>query len=267
MALSFKNVAEKTLKGPGILLSKITDLLFGYEREQKEGEFQGTYTKWDRRPHTYSKYVENTNGVEVRIPVKQRPGLLGLIANGVQWLGSAISSFMYNNRMGAGIWFWSSLFVAGAAALTLFLWPAALAAVAGVSVFGVSIGAIAGASVLAQIGLSAAVIATAVTAANIIAGVVKGIVNSIKGCIRSVGNLPEPHVASSTAATVVPGSHRTINQELGGPVGEGVPFAVSRQQHSPASYTALYAGEGKTNSANVSPPTSPEVVSTPTMDQ
>ncbi|MBN9229617.1 MAG: hypothetical protein J0I93_02095, partial [Legionella sp.] len=131
MALSFKNVAEKTLKGPGILLSKITDLLFGYERKKKpRDEFHGSYTKWNKIPDEYVDY-ETVGNARVRVQVKQRPGLLGLIANGVQWLGSAISSFMYNNRMGAGIWFWSSLFVAGAAALTLFLWPAALAAVAG----------------------------------------------------------------------------------------------------------------------------------------
>ncbi|KTD69612.1 MULTISPECIES: hypothetical protein [Legionella] len=91
-------------------------------------------------------------------------GLVGLLADGAKYLARSATDFLANHKKAIAIAAWASLAVAGAAALTLFLWPAALAAVATFSIGGLSIAAIAGASTLAQIGLAAGLAAAATSA-------------------------------------------------------------------------------------------------------
>lgn len=91
-------------------------------------------------------------------------GLLGLILDGVKYLGKSVTNFLQDHKKAIAAAFWGSLLVAGAAVLTVAFWPAALAAVTGFSVYGVSIASLVGTGFAAQLaGVAAA--ATVLTSA------------------------------------------------------------------------------------------------------
>ncbi|MCW8470293.1 hypothetical protein OQJ19_06440 [Fluoribacter gormanii] len=115
-----------------------------------------------------------------------KPGLLGLAVDGIKFVGRSISDFLYEHRKAIATAAWLSLAAAGAVALTLFLWPAALTAVASFSIYGLSIAGIAGANALAQIGLASLLTFTAVSAVTYVGA---GIGNFVKWCASCCKNL------------------------------------------------------------------------------
>lgn len=117
------------------------------------------------------------------------PGILGLtvliatgILNGIKALGRGITGLVANHQRAIATAFWMSLLAAGAAALTLALWPAALAAVANFTIAGLSIASVFGANAAVQIGAAAGISALlASTVTYTIAGIAN-FVNFLKNC-------------------------------------------------------------------------------------
>ncbi|KTD72278.1 hypothetical protein [Legionella tucsonensis] len=114
------------------------------------------------------------------------PGLVGYLAEGIKFVSRSTADFLSNHKKAIATAFWLSLLAAGAVALTLFLWPAALTAVATFSVAGLSIAAIAGASTIAQIGLAAALTAAAVSVATYVTAAAGNLVNWIAECCKGL---------------------------------------------------------------------------------
>lgn len=117
------------------------------------------------------------------------PGLLGFviavaagILSGVRAIGRGITGLIDNHQRAIATAFWMSLLAAGAAALTLALWPAALAAVANFTIAGFSIASVFGASAAVQIGAAAGIsVLLASTVTYTIASIVN-FVNFLKNC-------------------------------------------------------------------------------------
>lgn len=163
--MAFKDIAKSAFELPATILSGATSLLFGSYQKNKEGEI---------------KYTRDENNQRVALT---NPGLFGYIAMGITYGFRAVGNFVSNHKTAIATAFWASLVVAGAAALTLALWPAALAAVAGFSVFGLSIAAVVGTGVVAQVGVAAA-LAAAATSVAVYAGA--AVVNGINAVIGFV---------------------------------------------------------------------------------
>ena len=129
MSSKFTDFAKAAFLAPATLLSGITDLVFGsYQRN----------TKGDIKSDLDNRNLTNT-------------GLLGNVLNGIKFAGRAVSNFISNHKQAIAVAFWTSLVLAGAAALTVFLWPAALAAVTTFSIAGVSIASVVGTGLAAQV--------------------------------------------------------------------------------------------------------------------
>ncbi len=146
MAITFKKVATVAAELPARALNGLSRLFFGYTTADKE-EKNGVFTF-----------------------------MLDAIKFGMRALSNAISRHI----TAISIAFWSSLILASAVALTLFLWPAALAAVASFSIAGVSIAGLVGSGVAAQVGLSAGLTFLATSTATYIGA---AIVNGIKALV------------------------------------------------------------------------------------
>ncbi|EHL29239.1 hypothetical protein [Legionella drancourtii] len=87
-----------------------------------------------------------------------------------------------------------SLAASAAVGLTLFLWPAALAAVAGFSVYGLSIAGIVGANTLLQIGVTAGLAFAATSVAtSFAAAFLKTASWIIDACFKSKSGPRDPH--------------------------------------------------------------------------
>ncbi|HHF7367512.1 TPA: hypothetical protein ACPSKY_002646 [Legionella bozemanae] len=114
------------------------------------------------------------------------PGLVGYIADGIKIVSRSTADFLSNHKKAIATAAWLSLLAAGVVALTLFLWPAALTAVATFSIAGLSIAAIAGASTIAQIGLAAALTAAAVSVATYVAAAAGNAINWLAECCKGL---------------------------------------------------------------------------------
>lgn len=117
------------------------------------------------------------------------PGLLGLavivatgILNGVKAIGRGISGLIANHQRAIATAFWMSLLAAGAAALTLALWPAALAAVANFTIAGFSIASVFGANAAVQIGAAAGISALLASTVTYTIASIVNFVNFLKNC-------------------------------------------------------------------------------------
>ncbi len=143
---------------PARAFSGLTNLLLGSYKRDEEGNIKKASTA-----------ESNIN-----------PGILGYLLNSVMYVTRAVSNFIYNYQTTIAAAFWASLVLAGAAALTVFLWPAALTAVATFSIYGLSIAGIVGAEAAAQIGAIAALTFVATSAAT---WAVSGVVNTINWLI------------------------------------------------------------------------------------
>lgn len=109
-------------------------------------------------------------------------GILGRLLNGVNDVLKGISNFIYNHQKAIASAFWASFALAGAAALTVFLWPAALTAVATFTIAGYSIANVFGAGLAAQVGGVAAVTAAATSAAVYTVATIANAINWCRGC-------------------------------------------------------------------------------------
>ncbi len=161
--MALKDIASKVFHFPAALLSGLSGFLFGSYQKFENGD-----------------YITDKNGKALT-----NPGLFGYLAMGFTATFRAVSNFVSNHETAIATAFWASLVVAGAAALTLALWPAALAAVAGFSVFGLSIAALVGTGVVAQVGVAAA-LAAAATSVAVYAGA--AVVNSFIAVKNWIGN-------------------------------------------------------------------------------
>ena len=124
---------------PARALSGISDILFGSYQRDEEGK------------------IKQDNSA--------KPGLLGLILDSVKYIGRNVSNFLTNHQQAIASAFWISATLAGAAALTVFLSPAALTFITTLEIAGYSIASVVGAEMLAQIGAVAALTAVASSAA------------------------------------------------------------------------------------------------------
>lgn len=155
---------------PARAFSGLTNLFLGSYKRDEEGNIKKASTA-----------ESNTN-----------PGILGYILNAVMYVARAASNFIYNHQTAISAAFWASSILAGAAALTVFLWPAALTAIVTFPVFGLTIAGVVGAEVAAQIGAIAALTFAATSVATYaIAGVVNTINWLISCCKPSAPTNPE----------------------------------------------------------------------------
>ena len=110
--------------------------------------------------------------------------VVGLVGDGIKALTRAAADFLSAHKKAIAVAAWASLAVAGAVALTLFLWPAALTAVAAFSVYGISIASIVGANALAQIGLASAVSFVAASTVAYLGAAVGNFAKWVSGCCK-----------------------------------------------------------------------------------
>ena len=155
--MTFKEFAKAAFLFPATVFGGITSLLLG---------------SYKRRPNGEITTDAECNALSNR-------GLLGSILDGIKYVGRGISNFLYNHRQAIAVAFWASLVLAGAAALTVFLWPAALTAVTTFTIAGLSIAGVVGANVVAQIGAVAALTAAATSVAVYTAAAVANTISAI----------------------------------------------------------------------------------------
>jgi hypothetical protein len=153
--LTLKKIGSAIGYLPATIFSGMADLLFGYTEKHPNGKV--VYDTTTKRP------VEHD-------------GILGLLMDGIKAIGRGISGFIADHKKAIAIAFWSSLLIGGAVGLTLFLWPAALAAVAGFTVYGLSIAGIVGTNALLQIGFAAGL---AYAATSLFTYLTAGVINTI----------------------------------------------------------------------------------------
>jgi hypothetical protein len=116
-------------------------------------------------------------------------GLLGLILDGFKLLleigkaiGRVTTDFIREHQDAIATAFWVSLLVAGAAALTVAFWPAALAAVTGFTVAGYSIASLVGTGFAAQVAATAGVGAVLASAAVYAVAAVVNFFTALRDC-------------------------------------------------------------------------------------
>jgi hypothetical protein len=161
--MTFKEFMYGAFVLPSKVLSGISDLLLGSYQRDNEGKIKTNY-----------KEEELTNR-----------GLFGMLLDVVKYIGINISNFLTNHQQAIASAFWFSALFAGAAALTVFLWPAALTAVATFTIAGYSIASVVGANVIAQIGAVAVLTAIATSATvYVIAGFIHTI-NFFRECVAN----------------------------------------------------------------------------------
>lgn len=151
-------------------------------------------------------------------------GIAGLILDGckavldfVKAIGTTITGFFMNNEKTIARAFWASLLVAGAAALTVGLWPAALAAVASFSVAGYSIASLVGTGFAAQVAATAAVAATLTSASVYTLAAVSSFVGFITSCFtkKATHAANEADILNDEELFNIPGSSTSL-ANLGG---------------------------------------------------
>jgi hypothetical protein len=123
---------------------------------------------------------------------KPSNGLFGLLMEGVKalvdglkYLGRSITGFVKDHKQAIASAFWLSLIVAGAAALTVSFWPAALAAVTGFSIAGISIASLVGTGFVAQVVATAGIAALLTSAAVYAVATISNICSAIHSFFTS----------------------------------------------------------------------------------
>lgn len=153
---------------------------------------------------------------------KANPGLFGLILGGLSYMARGVGNFVSNHRTAIATAFWTSLAIGGAAALTVGLWPAALAAVVGFSVYGTTIASLVGTGFAAQVG-AVGVVAAIATSLNVyVAATVVNAFNAVRGWFAGRKAAPsaaqaDVYVPETTTDAPVNTSASAMSQ-LGGPV-------------------------------------------------
>lgn len=120
-------------------------------------------------------------------------GLLGWLLKGIAAIGRSISDFVATHKNVIVAAFWVSAAVAGAVALTLYLWPAALTTVAAYELYGYSIAGIIGADPLLQIGLAAVLSFITASIVTYVSAAAINIVTAIKNaCYPAAEEIATP---------------------------------------------------------------------------
>jgi hypothetical protein len=132
------------------------------------------------------------------------PSVLGLLTEIVKSIGSSLSDLIYEHKKAIAIAGWLSMAIGGGAALTLYLWPAALTAVATYAIYGYSIEAIVGTGVTAQIGFASGLAAAATSAITYLTDGVVNAISWLKACCRA----PAP---SADKSQMIPGNEKSDN--------------------------------------------------------
>lgn len=128
-----------------------------------------------------SKVIKDTKGNEHSIESR---GLLGVALDSVKFVSRSVANFIANHKQAIATAFWASLALAGAAALTVFLWPAALTAVTTFSIYGLSIAGVVGANTLLQIGAVAALTFAATSVATYLTAAVVNTISALVDCCK-----------------------------------------------------------------------------------
>ncbi|HAZ7572875.1 hypothetical protein OQJ02_14400 [Legionella sp. PATHC032] len=162
--MTLKQFATGVFYLPAAVFSGLTNLFLGSYAKDKRGNF-----------------IQDEDGNYVR-----NRGLIGLTLDAVKYLGTSVANFISNHQKAISVAFWSSLVVAGAAALTVAFWPAALAAVVNFSVFGVSIASVVGAGYAAQVAATAGVAAALTTTGVYLGATVVNAFNALRECISNL---------------------------------------------------------------------------------
>ncbi|MCL9682986.1 hypothetical protein [Legionella maioricensis] len=168
--MTFRQFARAAFLFPATVLGGITDLLLGSYKRKATGEIR---TDADGNALT-------------------RPGLLSSILDGIKYVARGVANFVYNHRQAIATAAWASLLVAGAAALTVFLWPAALAFATTFSIAGYSIASVVGANVVAQIAAVGVVGAVATSAAVYTVAAIANTISAISSFFASRSRAQQP---------------------------------------------------------------------------
>lgn len=167
--MTFKDFMIKVAYLPGTAFSGLVNLLLGSTKRNEAGKV-----------------------------VAVNRGLFGLVLDGAKFVGSAIADFISNHKKAIATAFWASLAVAGAAALTVFLWPAALAAVTTFSIYGLSIAGVVGANTLLQIGAVSALAFAATSVATYLTAAAVNAISAIANCFKRPSSKKEEPDSSSS---------------------------------------------------------------------
>lgn len=188
MALSvidtLKRIGKETLLLPGTGVYMLSALIFGSKepvgdiftvKEEKTGSQPAPNPRQHQHQHQDQHHHHHHQHKKPQREKKTEgfPGLFGFLGAVLTKVGQAITTFVKNNRVAISAILWTSLIVGVAVALTVAFWPAALAALAGLSIGGLSIAAIVGASYVAQVlavGSAAAVLAGVAASALAVVG-------------------------------------------------------------------------------------------------
>jgi hypothetical protein len=160
--MKFKEIMSAFFRLPARVLGGIVGLLLGDYARKRDGSITDT---------------------------KPFLGLLGVVLESAKFIldlgratGRMITNLIKNHQQAIASAFWVSLLVGGAAALTVALWPAALAAVTSFSIAGYSIASVVGTGFAAQVGAIAGIGAVLSSAAVYSVAAVANFVSFVKGC-------------------------------------------------------------------------------------
>lgn len=131
--------------------------------------------------HSNERNDDNTQKIK-----KQNHGLLGLFFHFISNISCVIVSFFANHKKVIAFSFWSSLFLGGIAALTVFFWPAALTAIAAFPICGFSIAGVVGTDLFLQV-------ATVGILAFISMSVVTCFAAAIGACFKKDSRIDDQH--------------------------------------------------------------------------
>lgn len=166
MALTFGKFAVGFMELPATIFSGLLNITFGHTQTDDQGNIQ---LDKEKQPIV-------------------RDGFVSFALDVIKELGRDIADLAASNKRAIAIAFWFSLTVAGGLALTLFLWPAALTAVANFSIFGFSIAGLVGTNSLLQIGVAAGLAAAATSVATYFTDAV---VNAITALVNACSGAPK----------------------------------------------------------------------------
>lgn len=242
---------------PAKAFSGLNGLLFGSYKYEQDKDGIVVDKNGDK---VIQKGFRNVREVE--------PGILGSILDGIKFLGRTLSNFVHNHEQAIATAFWTSLVVAGAAVLTVFLLPAALAAVTTFTIAGVSIASVVGTGLVAQLGAVAAVAAAVTSAAVYLTAGITNTINWISDCFTSKNELdssmPSPTSYSPESKESELNSSIIKLRSLSGAGATASPTVSSSASNVPPVHTTSDVLPVHTTS-NVPPtsaPTSPSVETT-----
>lgn len=224
--MTFKEFMRDTFRSPAAIFDNIVKLILGDHARKKDGSA-------DKEAKPFL-------------------GLLGLIMEGVKWIGKNVTGFLKNHRDAIASAFWLSLIVGGAAALTVAFWPAALAAVANFTIAGFSIASVVGTGFAAQVGATAGIAAVAASVATYAVATVANFVNWVKSCCTKkapsaddVEKAYEGDDCESSASTMArglgAGRKAAANYDDVAPEQTASLYATPRTQVEETAYTAPIA--------------------------